>query len=155
MHSRNPFEPPSTQVSESDSPGDLQRPSMRRPATIDRAFWLILGSASLGFLPHLARGMHESPLIMMTLVMGFMFGFALTVGFAFFIRAGKNWARIVFLILFAIGSLEILPRVAGAQLLPAYVVVFVLQMAMKGYATWMMFSLPGSHWFSQDRKVRS
>jgi hypothetical protein len=148
MQNRNPFEPPNAHVADSGSSVDVGRPPMQRPATIERAFWLILGSASLGFLTYLARGMHESPLFM-TLVMGYM------VSAAFLIRAGQNWARIVFLILLALGSLGILLRGAGGQLLPAYVAIFALQTAIKGYATWLTFSLPGSQWFRRDRKVRS
>jgi hypothetical protein len=148
MQNRNPFEPPHAHVDDSALSVDVGRPPMQRPATIERAFWLILGSASFGLLTYLARGMHESPLFM-TLVMGYM------VGAAFLIRAGQNWARIVFLILLALGSLGILLRVAGGQLLPAYVAIFALQTAIKGYATWLTFSLPGSQWFSRDRKVRS
>ena len=148
MQKRNPFEPPRAHVSDSDSSVDVGRLPMQRPATIDRAFWLILGSASLGFVTYLARGMHESPL-MMTLVMGYM------AGVAFLIRAGQNWARIVFLIFLALGSLGILLRVAGGQPLPIYIAIFALQTAVKGYATWLTFSLPGSRWFSRNRKVQS
>jgi hypothetical protein len=148
MQNRNPFDPPRAHIGDSDSSVDSGRPPIQRPPTIERAFWLILGSASLGFLTYLARGMHESPLIM-TLVMGYM------VGAAFLIRSGQNWARIVFLILLALGSLGILLRVAGGQFLPAYVAIFALQTAIKGYATWLTFSLPGRQWFSRDRKVRS
>ena len=148
MQNRNPFEPPHAHVGDPDSSVEVRPTSMQRPATIDRAFWLILGSASFGFLTYLVRGMLESPL-MMTLVMGYM------VGAAFLIRAGQNWARIVFLILLALGSLGILLRVAGGQLLSVYVAIFALQTAIKGYATWLTFSLPGSQWFSRDRKVRS
>src|SRR4051812_12067465 len=106
MQNRNPFEPPLAHLSDSDSSVDVGRPPTQRPATIDRAFWLILGSALFGFVTYLARGMHEPPL-MMTLVMGYM------VGAAFLIRGGQNWARIAFLILLAFGSLGILLRVAG------------------------------------------
>jgi hypothetical protein len=122
---------------------------MQRPAKVERAFWLIVASAALGLLTYLARGMHESPL-MMTFVMAYV------VGFAFLIRAGKNWARIVFLILLALGSLGILyARAAPALLSPAYLVIFCSQTAIKGYASWLTFSSPGSQWFGRFRKVRS
>lgn len=149
MQTRNPFEPPQAQVGDLDSALDTGSAPMQRPATIERAFWLIVVSAALGLLTYIARGMHESP-FMMTFVMAYM------VGFAFLIRAGINWARIVFLIFLVLGSLGILLAGAGpTRLSPAYVVIFGLQTSIKGYAIWLAFSSPGSQWFGRLRKVRS
>lgn len=121
---------------------------MQRPASIDRAFWLIVGSGGLGLLSYLARGMHESA-FMITFVLAYL------IGFAYLIRAGKNWARIVYLVFFALGLLGI--SYVGASLVrlgTTYVIIICLQTVMQGYAAWLAFRSPGSQWFSRMRGVR-
>ncbi len=147
MQSRNPFEPPQALVEGLDPLLDM--PLMRRPASIDRAFWLIVASAALGLLSYLARGMHE-PIGMVTFVL------AVLIGFAFLIRAGQNWARIVFLVFFALGCVGLsLTGTALIRVGTLYVVNICVQTAMQGYAAWLTFRTPGSQWFGRLRGARS
>lgn len=149
MQRRNPFEPPRAAV-------DLPRPSNefdelpeRRPATIDRAFWLIVSSAGLGLVSYIARGMHESPL-MVAFVMAYI------IGFAFLIRAGKNWARVVYLVFQVLGLLGVV--YAGAALARVgliYVVILGVQTVFQCYVAWLAFRPPGRVWFSRASTVRS
>ena len=149
MPTRNPFEPPQSPVDALGSSGDIDAAPMQRPSTIDRAFWLIVASAGLGLVSYVARGMHESAGMM-------LFVMAYLLGFAFLIRAGQNWARIVYLIFFALGALamlyvkEMLARVGAV-----YIGIMFAQTAFQGYAAWLAFTQPGSAWFRRFPKTRS
>jgi hypothetical protein len=82
-----------------------------------------------------------------------IFTFAL-IGFLIFkISAGKNWARITFLVLFIIGVLPTLPIVLGEFSRSSVVgALSVAQIGLQVYALFLLFTLPGSNWF---RKVVS
>lgn len=147
MKTSNPFQSPQAHVSDWDSLLDVETPPMQRPATIARAFWLLIASASLDLLNYLATGMHGSALMM-------AFEIAFYVGFAVLIRAGINWARIAYLILFALGSLAAVYVAAKlARSSPIYVANICLQAALQGYAIWLAFSSPGSQWFGRFRRM--
>jgi len=149
MQKRNPFEPPLAPVDGLDPPFGADVPQMRRPAAIDRAFWLIVGSAVLGVLSYVARGMHESAFTV-------TFVWAWLIGFAFLIRAGRNWARIVYLVFFLLGGLGmLLVGAALARLGTIYLVIIGLQTVFQGYAAWLAFRPPGSQWFGRFRILRS
>jgi hypothetical protein len=146
MQDRNPFQPPGAPVEDSTSTPEPDSAPMQRPGTIDLAFWLIVGSAGLGLVSYVARGMQES---------AFMLGFVMVWlgGFAYLIRAGQNWARILFLVIFLLGLVGIV--FTGAALLrfgAAYVAVMGLQSVMQGVAIWLAFSPPGSPWFRRSRR---
>ncbi len=146
MQDRNPFEPPRAPVDGPDTPLDM--PQMTRPASIDRAFWLIIGSALLGLISYLARGMQESAGTV-------IFVWAVLIGFALLIRAGQNWARIVYLVFFALGFVGI--AFVGAALIRLgtfYVAIICIQTAMQGYAAWLTFRAPGNQWFGRRRGAR-
>ncbi|MFZ5812167.1 MAG: hypothetical protein ACOY4F_09010 [Thermodesulfobacteriota bacterium] len=67
------------------------------------------------------------------------------------ISAGRNWARITFLVLFIIGVLPTLPIVLGEFSRSAVVgALSVAQICLQVYALILLFTLPGSSWF---RKV--
>ena len=143
MDARNPFEPPQAHVD------DPTPPPMERPAAVDRAFCLTIGSGALGLVNYLIPGLPASPLTM-------AFTLAWVVGFAFLLRAGQNWARIVFLIFFVLGCvamLFIIPTLLRFG--PVRVAIMGVQTAFQGYVTWLVFSLPGSLWFRRFRGMKS
>jgi hypothetical protein len=80
-----------------------------------------------------------------------IFTFAL-IGFLIFkISAGRNWARITFLVLFIIGVLPTLPIVLGEFSRSAVVgALSVAQIGLQVYALILLFTQPGNSWF---RKV--
>jgi hypothetical protein len=80
-----------------------------------------------------------------------IFTFAL-IGFLIFkISAGKNWARITFLVLFIIGVLPTLPIVLGEfSRSPVVGALSVAQIGLQLYALLLLFTPPGRSWF---RKV--
>src|ERR1700754_1362490 len=95
MQNRNPFEPPQASTEAlAPPPGS----PMRRPPTVDRAFWLIIGSGLLALPSYWMLGLHESAGLIAFLI-------AYVLGFAFLIRAGKNWARMIYAMFFVIGLL--------------------------------------------------
>ena len=118
---------------------------MPRPSTIVRAFWLIVASAALAPVLFVVRSVPDSivPTAALTLVL---------VGIAWFVRAGRNWARVVYLLLFAL-SLVGLANVQSTWVLDGapYVGVFGAQRALVAYAAWLLVSRPGSLWFSRRR----
>ena len=139
MDARNPFEPPKAHID------DPTPPPMERPASVDRAFWLTIGSGALGLVNYLIPGLEASPFTM-------AFTLAWVVGFAFLLRAGQNWARIVFLLFFVLGCvamLFIIPTLLRFG--PVRVAMMGVETALQGYVAWLVFSLPGSLWFRRFR----
>lgn len=80
-----------------------------------------------------------------------IFTFALIAFLIFKISAGRNWARITFLVMFIIGVLPTLPIVLGEFSRSAVVgALSVAQIGLQVYALFLLFTQPGSSWF---RKV--
>lgn len=72
------------------------------------------------------------------------------------ISKGKNWARIIFLVLFVLGSLPAVPLVLGeftrSPLLGAFSIV---QIAIQIFALYLLFTKPGSRWFKKESFISS
>lgn len=70
------------------------------------------------------------------------------------IAAGKNWARIVFLVLFVIGTFPmaavILDEFADAPFMGA---LSVAQIGLQAYALYLLFTQPGSAWFRKATQL--
>lgn len=67
------------------------------------------------------------------------------------ISAGRNWARITFLVLFVLGMLPTLPLMLDEfSRLPVVGALSVAQVGLQVYALFLLFSQPGKLWF---RKV--
>jgi hypothetical protein len=141
MQSRNPFEPPQAPVGAPDPSGDIDAPPMQRPSTIVLAFWLLIASAGLALLAVFIPGLETSAFIV-------AFTLAYLVGFAFLFRAGKNWARIVYLVFFCLGAFGIATHIEMLARHGALPAVFMgVNTACQGYAAWLTFRPPGSAWF--------
>lgn len=73
---------------------------------------------------------------------------AIVVFLIFKIAAGRNWARIAFLVLFVLGSFPmagvILDEFASAPFMGA---LSVAQIGLQAYALYLLFTQPGSAWF--------
>ena len=77
-----------------------------------------------------------------------VFTFALSGFLIFKISAGRNWARITFLVLFIIGVLPTLPIVFGEFSRSTVVgALSVAQIGLQVYALFLLFTQPGSGWF--------
>jgi hypothetical protein len=74
--------------------------------------------------------------------------FALMVFLIFRIYAGKNWARVTFLVLFVIGILPTLPTMQSEFVRsPLLGTLSIVQAGLQIYALFLLFSKPGSGWF--------
>ena len=108
-----------------------------------------MSSAGLGLVGYIVRGMHESPL-MVAFVMAYI------IGFAFLVRAGKNWARMVYLVFQVLGVLGVVYEGAAlARVGLIYVVILGIQTVFQCYAAWLAFRPPGPVWFRRSRAVSS
>ena len=80
-----------------------------------------------------------------------VFTFALIAFLIFKISAGRNWARITFLVMSVIGMLPTLPLMLGEfSRSPVVGALSVAQVGLQVYALYLLFTQPGSVWF---RKV--
>jgi hypothetical protein len=80
-----------------------------------------------------------------------VFTFALIAFLIFKISAGRNWARITFLVMSVIGVLPTLPLMLGEfSRSPVVGALSVAQDGLQVYALFLLFTQPGSVWF---RKV--
>ena len=146
MQSRNPFEPPRGSVEDVGPSVDVPT---QLPEAVGRAFKSLIGSALLGLFSYMARGMTER--LDMT-----AFGLAVVVGFAFLVRAGQNWARILLMVFVVLGTAVLV--LMGATLArqgALYVAILVLQTALQCYAVWLVFRPPGNLWFKRKSDVES
>jgi len=74
--------------------------------------------------------------------------FALIAFLIFMISAGKNWARIAFLVLFLVGLLPMLPLILDEfSRSPLVGTLSTAQIVMQVYALFLLFTQPGASWF--------
>ena len=145
MLNRNPYEPPRAPVSAFDPSIGIDAPPTRRPSTIDLAFWLLIASAGFGLLAVLIPDLQTSAFIV-------AFTMAYLITFAFLFRAGKNWARIVYLVFFSLGAIGIATHIEMFAQRGALTLVFMcVNTACQGYAAWLTFRAPGSTWFRRRK----
>jgi hypothetical protein len=125
--------------------------SAGKPAAVVRAVTLLWASIGLGLLwlivdPTSALYDAEAP------VGGTVVLLALSIAFLAFltvkISAGRNWARIVFLVMFVVSMVPtVLLFADGFQQSPGGGVVSLVQMALQIYALLLLFTDPGRRWF--------
>lgn len=141
MQSRNPYEPPQAPVVAIDQSVDIDMTPMQRPSTIHMAFWLLIASAALELLAGYIPGLETSAFLV-------AFTLAYLTGFAFLFRAGKNWARIVYLVFLALGVLVLVTHIEILLRQGRLPLAFMcVNTALQGYAAWLTFRPPGSAWF--------
>lgn len=119
------------------------------PKAIKTAVSCLWASVALGFvtaLVKLASVRTAEPAVSTNFVLLLVFGF---IAFLIFkISAGKNWARIVFLILFLIGSVTSLPSMLYQFLhLPVIGLSSLAQVGLQGYGLYILFRSPSNSWF--------
>ena len=148
---RNPYSPPEAPV-ESRAPGP-QRP---RPKQVEWASWCLWGSIAIGFSAlffsdELKNALGDISADLRSLARGFLVVFlalftALYLWLIQRMRAGRNWARVVLLVLTLMSLLgDLSPGIWSepAILIASSVVDVALQIA----AIVLMFGRPGSEWF--------
>ena len=119
----------------------------RKPAEVGRAALMLWGSLAIGvanllFQPRLVRPEEWDGWILPAAA------FTLVILLALSISAGHNWARITFLVFFAIGTLPYLATLSEIFAVSAFFGVLSLVQAMLQLgAIFLVFSRPGSNWF--------
>lgn len=126
--------------------------SVQKPQSVDTAVNLLWASLAVGLvkmLMDLSSLSAIAPAAFTNFVMIFVFAF---IAFLIFkISAGRNWARITFLVLFGIGMLPTLPLIlAEFSRAPVVGALSVAQVGLQVYALFLLFTQPGSAWY---RKV--
>jgi len=135
----NPYEPPKSEVQDA-SP---RRLAAARPRAIIQAIALLWISTGLGFAASLSEvSDSQNALIVSALVM-----VALAVALSVGIWRGRNWARIVYLILVLL-SLTNLVSTWGLTERPQFEVALeAVSFVADAGSFFLMFTLPGSLWF--------
>ncbi|MGU7784325.1 hypothetical protein [Burkholderia sp. PU8-34] len=123
-----------------------------KPKSVRTAVNLLWASVAVGLVKVLLDFSYirtVAPTALTNIVLIFVFAF---ISFLIFkISAGKNWARITFLVLFVIGVLPTLPVMFDEfSRLPVVGALSVAQIGLQIYALSILFTKPSSAWF---RKV--
>ena len=146
---RNPYEPPSSPVSESSKRG-------APPKQVIWAVWLlrtsvVIGYASLFLVQDLGAALGDVPTDARSVSMVFFFIVLALTAMVYIwliqcVKDGRNWARIVMLLLTALGVFSMIASDADS---PAVIqAISILDTIIDVTAMALLFRLPGSLWFS-------
>lgn len=123
--------------------------AVQKPESVSTAVKLLWAALALGLVKTLVDITHLSgvaPSVFTNTVLVLVF--ALNGFFIFKIAAGKNWARITYLVLFIIGVLPSIPIVLGEFSRSAVLgALSVAQVGLQACALFLLFSQPGAGWF--------
>jgi len=120
-----------------------------RPSSVGLAIKLLWASLAVGVIKILIDFQYLSAMANAALV-GFVlvFTLALTGFLILMISTRRNWARIVFLIIFLLGLLPTLPVILTEfSRSPVAGILVVLQIGLQVYALFLLFTKPGAAWF--------
>lgn len=127
-------------------------PASQKPQAVVTAINLLWASLAVGLVVTLMDFSNlnaAAPAVFAYFVL--IFTFALIVFLILKISAGRNWARITFLVMFIIHVLPSLPSMPGEFSRSAVVgALSVAYIGLQIYALFLLFTQPGSSWF---RKV--
>jgi hypothetical protein len=151
---RNPYEPPSSPVSESARRG-------KPPKQVVLAVWLlrasvVIGYASLLLVPDMGAALGDVPAEERSgsMVLFFIVLALTAVVYLWLIQCvkeGRNWARIVMLLLTALGMFSM---ISSDDATPAMNAISVVDTIIDITAMALLFRLPGSLWFSSRGAAR-
>lgn len=122
-----------------------------RPQSVTTAVNLLWTSLAVGLVKITMDFSHLASLGSAAIALGtFLAVFAVMSLLIFKIAAGRNWARISFVVFFVLGVLPAVPIVIdefGRSGLLG--LLSVLQTGLQLYALWLIFSQPGKAWFKK------
>jgi hypothetical protein len=156
MESKNPYAPPKAVV---DDVSSGTEPS--RPASVSRAMQLLWAAVAISFVSGILNAyLTETPNVPKSMYVGFLL-FGWVVGFLIVwwilssIGKGKNWARIVQLVLFLFGIFGMLMVFAMPQKVSAVIwVLYAIQMGLNLWGMVLLFSAPANAWFREMKEWR-
>ncbi|MEJ0040586.1 MAG: hypothetical protein WDO68_31965 [Gammaproteobacteria bacterium] len=149
---RNPYEPPGSPLSESGRRGEP-------PKQVIWSVWLmrislVVGYASLFLVQDLAAALGDVPADTRSASVVFFFVMLALTAVVYLwliqnVKDGRNWARIVMLMLTALGLFSML---VGGESAPTVVrVISVLDTIIDITAIVLIFKPPGADWFRNGR----
>lgn len=154
MESKNPYAPPQAVVEDVSS--GVEPP---RPAAVTRAVQLLWSAVVVSVVSGILNAfLTETPGIPRGMYLGFIvFGWVVSFLIIWWILTsiakGKNWARIVQLVLFVFGILGMLMVFAMPQEVPAAIwVLYAIQMALNLWGMILLFSGPANAWFREMKE---
>jgi hypothetical protein len=154
MEANNPYAPPKAAVNDVSS--GVEPP---RPPQVNRALQLLWTAVAVSFgsgilnaylteTPDVPRGMYVA-----FMIVGWVVGFLITWWLLSSIGKGKNWARIVELVLFLFGILGILMVFRMPQeVSPVIWVLYAVQMGLNVWGFVLLFSAPANGWFREMKE---
>lgn len=142
----DPYIPPRAPVADLD----LQSNVRVRPPEIKTAIALVWASIGLGVISSLFDPtVRELYVTAPTIVAAIWIGtFAVIAALLLFVGRGHNWARILFLVLTALGTVIVVVGIGDAfRVWWPSAVLSIVQTLMTFAALYFLFSSPGSQWF--------
>lgn len=140
----------------------MENQASQSPVEIRRAIQMIIASIALGIVRfaltyeqtkakiEAANIPGMAPWLFIILTLTFSFGFNLVL--LFFLSRGRNWARILFTILFVIGVPMSVPYLMEAfNVAPVSGVVGVLQLGLQLYGVFLLFQPASNAWFKKNK----
>ncbi|MEZ0232686.1 MAG: hypothetical protein ACAH12_07580 [Methylophilaceae bacterium] len=130
---------------------------MQKPIEIKRAVNFLWIAIAVGFLKPLINWQYFQQTIAQASLGFILTVIVLTLAIQIFliykISIGRNWARILFLILTLIGMVIFVPTVlAEVDLSLLSAVISVVQAGLQITALWIMFTSPGKLWFKPPQQ---
>ena len=135
----NPYEPPKSEVQDA-SP---RRLVAARPMAILQAIALLWISSGLGFAASLSEVSDSQDALIVSVLVMVVLAVALTVG----IWRGRNWARIVYLILVLLSLTNLVSTWGLTERPPFEVALEAVSFVADAGSFFLMFTSPGSLWF--------
>jgi hypothetical protein len=143
---RNPYAPPLAAVADPISPAPLHRPRQVVVAT-----WLLWAALALGIAKWMLEwGSVDSALPLHIAMPAAVAGFAIRAWLMTKIDAGRNWARVTFLVLSLWGFVAFLAtasRVFARSPTSAILKVSIYVLLLAAFS--LIFTRPGSEWFKR------
>lgn len=131
---------------------DQEKPQepMARPPEVLYAFWLTIVSLVVGFVAiPLNSEVVRSQLLVFTII-GLLLTFAFTLFIFYMILKGKNWARVLYMILFISGAPFAFPAIIIAfQKTPVLAIIRLLQLSLQMMAVVLLLQKATRDWFNR------
>lgn len=122
----------------------------QKPQSVSTAVVLLWASLAVGLVKVVidySYLMSQTPSVA-TVIFFLVLTFALLGFLVFRISAGKNWARIAFLVMFLIGVLPTVHHTAAEFSRSFFVgALSAAQLGLQGYALFLLFTQSGNPWF--------
>ena len=145
---RNPYRPPSAEVADLEFADGVARPPLINVATV-----LLCATFGAGLISSTIQWQYLSS----RAPIGFLaftglFTFALGGWIFYKLWQGRNWARIVMLVMFVVGAPLSLPQLPVMFMRsPMGAAIFVFQTAAQLGALYIVFLTSARHWFTKNR----